>query len=117
VHACWPVEQSATVGERRPIGDSAALTAPCQMPPARAGDAADQHPPRPQRVAARATQWWPDNPQRPGEAAVDVRHAVCACRAEAPVLDAYDAGGQGAWPGRNLHRYAVNRAMRSVDDG
>ena len=55
--------------------------------------------------------------QRPGEAAVDVRHAVCACRAEAPVLDAHDAGGQGAWPGRNLHRYAVNRAMRSVDDG
>jgi hypothetical protein len=23
----------------------------------------------------------------------------------------------GTWPGRNLHRYAVMRAMRSVDDG
>jgi hypothetical protein len=57
-----PVEQAAPIGQRRPVRDGAALTAPCQMPPARAGDAADQHPPRPQRVAARATQRWPDHP-------------------------------------------------------
>ena len=50
----WPIEHTAPLAERRPIGDSTALTAPCQMPPARAGDAADQHPPRPQRAGIAA---------------------------------------------------------------
>jgi hypothetical protein len=57
-----PVEETAPGGQRRPVGDAAALAAPRQMPAARARDAADQHPPRPQRVAARAMRWWLDHP-------------------------------------------------------
>jgi hypothetical protein len=48
-----PVEQTARLGKRRAVCHCAALTAPRQMPTARARDAADQEPPRPQRVPAR----------------------------------------------------------------
>jgi hypothetical protein len=42
-----PIEQTAPVSESRPVSHHSTLTAPSQVPAARAGDAADQHPPRP----------------------------------------------------------------------
>jgi hypothetical protein len=57
-----PIEQTAPLGQRRPVCDSAALAAPRQMPAAGARDAADEHPPRPQHVAARAAHRRPDHP-------------------------------------------------------
>jgi hypothetical protein len=58
-----PSSRLQTVGERRPVGDCAAVTAPRQVPPARAGDRADQHPARPQDMPARAMRRWPYHPR------------------------------------------------------
>jgi hypothetical protein len=46
--------------ERRrwPFRAGAAFTAPCEMPPARACDPADQHPARPQRMATLGRRRW-----------------------------------------------------------
>ncbi len=43
---------------RRPFRAGTAFTAPCEMPPARACDPADQHPARPQRMATLGRRRW-----------------------------------------------------------
>jgi hypothetical protein len=56
------MQQTAPLGQRRPIRHRPALAASRRMPPARAGDAADQHPARPQTVPALAMRRWPHHP-------------------------------------------------------
>jgi hypothetical protein len=62
-HVCWAIEQTAPVAERGGVGDCAALAAPGEVPPARARDAANQHPSRPQDMPVRAMRRWPHHPR------------------------------------------------------
>jgi hypothetical protein len=62
VYARGPIEQAAIRGERRPVGDSAALAAPRDVPAAGASGGADQHPAGQQTMTVRAVLRWPDHP-------------------------------------------------------